>query len=99
MWKKGELRELFSECAEIQKRLKKSKRKEENASRGFVRLMMEGRVRQALKLVNADTDICGVHEMSSKNITRETSCSRGSSRGSAGQLRYQKGRKCHIRRH
>ena len=69
MWKKGELRELFSECAEIQKRLKKSKRKEENASRGFVRLMMEGRVRQALKLVNADTDICGVHEMSD-NVRR-----------------------------
>ena len=63
MWKEGKLKELLSECGEIQKRLKKSKRKEADASKGFVRLMMEGKVRQALKLVNADTDICGVHEM------------------------------------
>lgn len=66
MWKDGNLRELFSECEEIQKRIKTSKRKEEDAAKGFVRLMMEGKVRQALKLVNADTDVCGVHKMNDK---------------------------------
>ena len=32
--------------------------------------MMEGKVRDALKLVNADTDVCGVHTMSER--VRET---------------------------
>ena len=42
---------------EFQKRIKLSKRKEESVSNGFVRLMLQGKVRQALKLVNADTDM------------------------------------------
>ena len=53
----------MSEGTEIQKRLTSSKKREEAAARGFTRLMMEGRVRDALKLVNADTDVCGVHSM------------------------------------
>ena len=69
MWKEGKLNELLSECVEIQKRLKSSKRKEEAVSRGFTRLMLEGKVRQALKLINAETDICGVHCMSD-NVRR-----------------------------
>ena len=73
MWKEGKLKELLSECAEIQKPLKKSKRKAEDASKGFVRLMMEGKVRQALKLIDANSDICGVHEMNDnvRGILRE----------------------------
>jgi hypothetical protein len=64
MWKEGKVKELLSEGAEIQKRLKSSKKREEALARGFTRLMMEGKVREALKLVNADTDVCGVHDMS-----------------------------------
>ena len=63
LWKEGKLQELMSEGTEIQKRLTSSKKREEAAARGFTRLMMEGRVRDALKLVNADNDVCGVHSM------------------------------------
>ena len=63
LWKEGRLQELMSEGDEIQKRLASSKKREEAAARGFTRLMMEGRVRDALKLVNADTDVCGVHTL------------------------------------
>ena len=69
MWKEGKLKELLSECAVIQKRIVKSKRKAEDVSRGFVRLMMEGKVRQSLKLIDASSDVCGVHEMSD-NVRR-----------------------------
>ena len=53
----------MSECQEIQRRLNSSKKKTEASSRGFTRLMLEGRVRQALKLVNADSDVSGVHSL------------------------------------
>ena len=58
---------------EFQKRIKLSKRKEESVPNGFVRLMLQGKVRQALKLVNADTDVCGVHKMNDaiRNILQE----------------------------
>ena len=45
------------------KRLKKSSRKEESAKRGFSRLMMMGKLKQALKLINSNSDIFGVHEI------------------------------------
>ena len=73
LWKEGKLKELLSEGIEIQKRIKSSKKKEESVSKGFVRLMLQGKVRQALKLVNADTDVCGVHKMNDaiRNILQE----------------------------
>ena len=56
LWKEGNVKELLSECVEIEKRIKSSKRKEESVAKGFVRLMLQGKVHQAL--VNADTDVC-----------------------------------------
>ena len=38
--------------------------KEESVTRGFTSLMMEGKVKQALRLVDSDNVITGVHEMS-----------------------------------
>ena len=72
LWKEGRLPEIISECEEIQKRLqsKSAKQKKESVMRGFSRLMMSGKVRQALKLVDADSEVTGVHEMS--NEIRDT---------------------------
>ena len=39
------------------------RRKKEKVKRGFTRLMAEGKVRQALKLIDADNDIAGVHSL------------------------------------
>ena len=67
LWEEGKLKELMSECKEIQKRLSVSKRKtSESATRGFARLMMLGKVRQALKLIDANSDITGTHELSNE---------------------------------
>ena len=63
LWKEGRLSEIVSECEEIQRRMKKSKRKEDTVNRGFTRLMLTGKVKQALKLVDAESDITGVHSM------------------------------------
>ena len=62
-WKEGRLSEIVSECEEIQKRMKRSKKKEESVQRGFTRLMMVGKVKQALKLVDADNDVTGVKKI------------------------------------
>ena len=64
LWKKGNLNLLLSECEEIQKRLQNARKKEEAVAKGFTRLMMEGKVRKALKLIDADSLITGVHSMS-----------------------------------
>ena len=65
LWKEGKLQEIISEVEEIQRRISKSTRKkEESTTRGFTRLMMEGKVKQALRLVDSDNVITGVHEMS-----------------------------------
>ena len=53
----------MSECEEIQKRLKNGRRKEEAVAKGFTRLMMEGKVRKALKLIDSNSSITGVHQM------------------------------------
>ena len=53
----------MSEAEEIQRRMTKSTKmkREEGKARGFSRLMMEGKVKQALRLVDADNKIDGVH--------------------------------------
>ena len=62
-WNEGCLEEIMSEAEEIQRRMATTskKRKEEAKGRGFSRLMMEGKVKQALRLVDADNTIDGVH--------------------------------------
>ena len=64
LWKNGDLKHLLSECEEIQKRMHRSKREEEAIIRGFTRLMMEGNVKKAMKLIDEDSQITGVHTMS-----------------------------------
>ena len=63
LWKEGKLDEVMAECEEIQKKITRSKRKPEETRRGFTRLAMSGKVRQALKLVDADSDVVGVHKI------------------------------------
>ena len=55
----------MSECEEVQRRMqsKSPNQKKESVMRGFSRLMMTGKVRQALKLVDADSEVTGVHAM------------------------------------
>ena len=63
LWKEGKLSALISEGKEIQKRLQSSSRKEEEMIKGFSRLMLLGKVRQALKLVDTENDIAGIHKL------------------------------------
>ena len=46
--------------------MKRSKKKEESVQRGFTRLMMVGKVKQALKLVDADNEVTGVKKIDSE---------------------------------
>ena len=62
-WKEGKLDELMSEAREIQKRILISPIKKESKINGFTRLMMVGKVRQANKLIDSDSGISGVHQM------------------------------------
>ena len=64
MWKAGKIKDLVSECCTIQRRMLKSKKhRQESAATGFTRLMLQGKVKQALKLVNEDNNIDGVHTL------------------------------------
>ena len=63
LWKEGKLDAIMSEAVEIQRRLPASKvRVEEGKLRGFTRMMMAGKLKQASKLVNADNVITGTRE-------------------------------------
>ena len=64
LWKQGKLLELVSECKEIQKRLINGKHmKDKSNIKGFTNLMLQGKVKQAVKLINADSDVTGIHEL------------------------------------
>ena len=64
LWKDGDLDSIMSEAREIQSRLKAfNKVQEEAKSKGFCRLMFQGKVRQAMKLVDNDNDVKGVHRL------------------------------------
>ena len=44
--------------------MKNSKQKKQEINlRGFTRLMAEGKVRQALRLIDADSEVTGVHKL------------------------------------
>ena len=63
-WNDGDLESLMAEHRAIQVKLKQLKRKEvESQLKGFSRLMLEGKVGQALKLINNDDAIVGVHKL------------------------------------
>jgi hypothetical protein len=64
-WKNGNLLELLRECREIQKRLTQNNQaKQESNRKAFVRLMLVGKVGQAIKFVNNDDNVVGVHTLS-----------------------------------
>ena len=61
-WTSGDLDALMAECREIQSRLtKKGNLKQESKRKAFVRLMLVGKVKQALSFINSDDDVTGVH--------------------------------------
>jgi len=63
-WKHGQLEELISECEAIQKRFKRSvKTKKQSDQKAFYRLMLQGQVKKALKIVNHANDIDGKHDI------------------------------------
>ncbi len=63
-WKDGELNDILSEVREIQKRLKKMQKvKEESRSKAFCRLMFRGKVGQALRFIDSESGIKGVHKV------------------------------------
>ena len=63
LWKEGNLEDLISEGDEIQRRMKPGRKTEESLSKGFTRLMLSGNVRQAVKLLDANDPVNGVHEV------------------------------------
>ena len=54
--------DLVNEANEIQRRLRDSIQKEDSNLKGFTRLMLEGKVKQAIKLIDQSSGIVGVHE-------------------------------------
>jgi len=63
-WKHSKLEELISEREAIQKRLKRSvKTKKQSDQEAFCRLMLQGQVKKALKIVNHARDIDGKHDI------------------------------------
>ena len=73
LWKEGNIDLLMSECEEVQSRLKLSARKQEDVKRGYTKLMMFGKVKQAMKLIDCENNIKGVHKMDDrvKKILKE----------------------------
>ena len=75
-WKNGSIKELVSECEEIQKRMalsfiktaKKEKIVKEQSRKRFTQLMLEGKVKDALKYVDSDSCISGVHTITPEII-------------------------------
>ena len=64
----------MAEAMEIQKRMEKPRKGgKEGITRGFTRLMVEGKVKQALKLVYAGNEIAGVHTLDDRvrNLLQE----------------------------
>ena len=64
LWKSGDLNALMNEVRVIQKGLKTAERNQkESNEKAFCRLMLLGKVGQALKFIDNDTDIKGVHRL------------------------------------
>ena len=60
-WKDGNLHGLMAECREIQKWLLCSKRKQQKSDRkAFCRLMLVGKIKQAMGFINNNSDVTGM---------------------------------------
>ena len=63
-WKDGDLISLMDESRVIQEKLKRRKKSEDSSQqKGFSRLMMVGKVGQAMKLINNEDSVVGVHTL------------------------------------
>ena len=63
-WKKCMIKELIDEGKAIQKSLTKSNEsKRASELKAFTRLMLQGKLKEAIKFVNADDSVVGVHEL------------------------------------
>ena len=61
-WSSGDLDALMAQCREIQKWLsQKRNQQQESKRKAFVRLMLVGKVKQALGFINNDSDVTGIH--------------------------------------
>ena len=64
LWNQGDFDSLLSEIREIQKKLRRSQdKKKETREKAFYRLMLLGKVGQAMKFVNSEDDTRGVHSL------------------------------------
>ena len=69
LWSNGKVDDILNECRVIQTRLKTdiSKCTPESKLKAFCRLMLHGKVSKALKFVNNESDIVGVHSITNDN--------------------------------
>merc|ERR1712159_192675 len=70
-WAEGDLDSLMRHCRQIQRQLDKNrKERSENHHKAFCRLMLQGRVRKALKYINDSEKLAGgVHNLSQEVIS------------------------------
>ena len=67
LWKNGDLDTLLNEVRVIQSRLKTAAlNKKESNEKAFCRLMLVGKIGQALKFIDNERDIKGVHKLTRK---------------------------------
>jgi hypothetical protein len=63
-WSNGQIDELLEECRTIQARLQKSmKNQAESNKKAFCRLMLQGNISKALKYIDSNSSITGVHSV------------------------------------
>ena len=63
-WKNGDLNSLMEEARVIQEKLKRKKQSHDSSiQKGFSRLMMVGKVGQAMKLINNEDAVVGIHTL------------------------------------
>ena len=66
-WKNGDIKSLLKECKDIQARLSKQlNAQKESNHKAFCRLMFAGKVGQAIRFINNDDTIAGVHELNNE---------------------------------
>ena len=71
-WKAGDLDSILSENREIQKKLRKTQdKKKESKEKAFNRLILLGKLSQAAKFVDSESETKGVHSLTGKS----SSCS------------------------
>ena len=69
-WKEGKIEELIEEGKAIQKNLSKLNESKRAAElKAFTRLMVQGKLKKALKFIDEDDSIVGVHELTPEIMT------------------------------